>query len=377
MLVTFDKDLCANEFVNCRAFLDLGWRCQKTSEVGTSYGVIKDVELDFADEDIIKNLYSELEITSARRLDRRNNDETSSTAWVKSESVRLGFRGSVLPTHVFIHGLRVKVEPYIFPVTQCSRCWKFGHNLRMCPSKKVVCPKCTKNHANCESTAFRCVNCTGDHMALQKVCPVYKKERRVRELMAEFNCTYRKAQTMYVPPSPVPERDLSPAPSPVFPCLTTRKPPEPTAVTVEPQQSGKLMSDLFKTSSEGNSLKAAQSRKKYKRLRQPPRPPTPPAPMESEWSADKCSDRYGQDTHGQDNSEENSEPRSSTNKSKESSFMRLLIKFKNILFSRESLENKIRQAVLTISEWVISFVNNISGSTLMSTFMNVVINDYG
>lgn len=39
-------------------------------------------------------------------------------------------------------------------------------------------------------------------MALSRTCPIYLKERRLRELMAEFNCTYRKALSMYVPPEP-------------------------------------------------------------------------------------------------------------------------------------------------------------------------------
>lgn len=39
-------------------------------------------------------------------------------------------------------------------------------------------------------------------MALAKICPYYNKERKVRELMAENNCTYKKALTIYVQPSP-------------------------------------------------------------------------------------------------------------------------------------------------------------------------------
>ncbi|CAG4964661.1 unnamed protein product [Parnassius apollo] len=44
----------------------------------------------------------------------------------------------------------------------------------------------------------------GKHMAMAKICPVFLKEKRIRELMAEFNCSYKKALMLYVPPSPRP-----------------------------------------------------------------------------------------------------------------------------------------------------------------------------
>lgn len=95
--------------------------------------------------------------------------------------------------------LRIKVEPYIFPVSQCSRCWKLGHTMKRYPSNKIVCQKCTENHANCNTTTYKCVNCKGQHMSLLRSCPVYVKEKKLRELMSEYNCTYRRALTLYVP----------------------------------------------------------------------------------------------------------------------------------------------------------------------------------
>ncbi|KOB69917.1 reverse transcriptase [Operophtera brumata] len=168
ILITFDQEADADQFIQCKAFLDLGWRCQKTSEVGLSYGVIKNIDLDLAEEDIIKNLSCDVEIVSAKRLNKRKYKEDIAVGWEKCEAVRLAFKGASLPAYVFIYDMKVKVDPFVFPVTQCSRCWKFGHTRLQCPSKKVVCPKCTKSHENCEKTSFRCVNCTGSHMALEK-----------------------------------------------------------------------------------------------------------------------------------------------------------------------------------------------------------------
>lgn len=199
VFIQFECADSAEQLINCKPLQDLGWRCQKPMEVVISYGVIKDVELDLSEKDMLDVISSTFDLIAVKRLKRRNKD---STGWEESESVRLGFRGPSLPAWVYIYGMKINVDPYVFPVTQCSRCWRFGHSLRVCPTKKVVCPKCGKGHINCEATVFKCINCTGNHISLDRSCPAFKKEKRLRDLMAEFNCSYRKAVQMYVPPDP-------------------------------------------------------------------------------------------------------------------------------------------------------------------------------
>lgn len=59
--------------------------------------------------------------------------------------------------------------------------------------KKIVCPKCGGPHPNCETTRYVCVNCKGPHMSLDKTCPIFLKEKNIRKIMSQDNCTYRKA----------------------------------------------------------------------------------------------------------------------------------------------------------------------------------------
>lgn len=117
--------------------------------------------------------------------------------WRDSETVRFCFKSSILPQYIYGYDCRFKVEPYTFPVNQCSVCWKFGHIARMCPSSKKRCPKCCGEHENCETTKYRCMNCKGDHMAFEKICPVYLKEREIRQIMCEQNCTYKHTQVLW------------------------------------------------------------------------------------------------------------------------------------------------------------------------------------
>lgn len=198
----------AENLLKCDHLINLGWRFQRPLEVGLSYGVIKNIELELAEKDLIESITSTCEIANVKRLKRRADVEVG---WVDSESVRVGFRGPLLPAYIYIYDMQVRVEPYLFPVTQCSRCWRFGHTIRMCPSKRVYCPKCGGKHENCDTTTYKCLNCTKNHMTLNRKCPEYIKEKKMREIMAEFNVSYRKAITMYVPLQP-PTRERSRSP---------------------------------------------------------------------------------------------------------------------------------------------------------------------
>ncbi|KAF9418711.1 hypothetical protein HW555_004539 [Spodoptera exigua] len=215
LMVTFDNESNAEKMMNCKTFIDMGWRSQKSWEVAVSYGIIRDIELDLSIEDFLNNVSCDVKILSARRLNRRCNanecsdKDSNANGWTASESLRICFKGAHVPSHVNIFGMRAKVERYILPVTQCSKCWRFGHIAKMCKSTKVICPKCGGKHENCDTTSFVCVNCKANHLALDKQCPIYLKEKRLRELMNDFNCTYRKALLLYVPPSPTPSSQVN------------------------------------------------------------------------------------------------------------------------------------------------------------------------
>ncbi|XP_028159755.1 uncharacterized protein LOC114352369 [Ostrinia furnacalis] len=199
ILVNFENESSADKFLSCSVFDNLNWRRQKTSEVGLSYGIIRDIDLELSEEELGKYLISDKEIVSLKRLNRKNAD-----GWTFSETIRIGFKGPSTPNYVYLFDVKIKVDLYVFPVTQCAKCWRYGHSQKLCPANKIICPKCANYHSNCQTKTYKCVNCSGGHMALSKNCPIYKREKRIRELMSEYNCTYQKAISIYVPPSPQP-----------------------------------------------------------------------------------------------------------------------------------------------------------------------------
>ncbi|KAF9410584.1 hypothetical protein HW555_010383 [Spodoptera exigua] len=228
--IDVDNELIVDKIEKCQEFINNEWKVHRAMERNTSYGVIREVDLDLSEEDILERISCEkpIEIISLQRLKRRDR---AGEGWQPSESVRICFRGSYIPPVVYVDGLRIKVTPYLFPVSQCSKCWKYGHTYKKCPYNKVVCPKCGGNHNNCETEIFKCVNCGGQHMSLAKtLCPVFLREKKLRDLMMEFNCTYRKALTMYVPPSPANiDRDNTPLQSHPIPVSTANTQKESTS----------------------------------------------------------------------------------------------------------------------------------------------------
>lgn len=260
LLITFVDEISAEKFLLSPGFDELGWRRQKTWEIGFSYGIIRNIDIDLSEEELQKHISSEKELVSVKRLNRKNPD-----GWTPSETVQLRFKGSALPSHIYLHELKVAVENYVFPVSQCSKCWRFGHSAKMCPSHKIICPKCTGNHANCDKTIFKCVNCYGKHMALSKICPAYKKEKRIRELMSEYNCTYQKAQTVYVPPSPRSEQFSEFSPEVVMTKETTTQNLNATGFNMNTP----LYSDIVKTKPQTpTQVKSTSTNKKKQKKKQ-------------------------------------------------------------------------------------------------------------
>lgn len=194
VLIEFKDKENAEKLLQCKKFIELDYRCQMTNDVNITYGIVKEMDLDTNEEEMLKTLTCETDILAVKRLKRIDQNGQ----WIDSETVRFSFKGSVLPSYICGFGCRFRVDPYTFPVTQCSNCWKYGHLRRGCPSKRSFCPKCGEDHLNCESKTFTCVNCKGSHMALDKSCPTFLKEKEIRDIMRLENITYRKALHVYL-----------------------------------------------------------------------------------------------------------------------------------------------------------------------------------
>ncbi|CAH0721124.1 unnamed protein product, partial [Brenthis ino] len=74
IFVLFEEESDAEKMITSTALQEKGWKCYKTSEVGFSYGIIRDIELDLSEKDVQLSISSDLEIISVKRLFRRNDE---------------------------------------------------------------------------------------------------------------------------------------------------------------------------------------------------------------------------------------------------------------------------------------------------------------
>lgn len=348
------NELSAIKLQTCKDLLDMDWRFSRPDFKSYSYGVIKDVDLELTDEQL-KNCITcpdNFELVSLKRLQRRNINDSSKDLWVTSEAVRLCFKGDMLPAYVYTDGLRIKVEPFVFPVSQCSRCWKFGHTARVCPSKKELCPKCGNNHSNCDTQNFKCLNCDGPHMALSKTCPAFLKEKNLKNLMAEFNCTYRKALLLYVAPSP--HRDER-EPIRVVPTPVVFSEHE---INLTERSSSPLYAEVVKTEAvihNPRTQKDQQRTKSHEKTR---------VAKDDDWANWLPTETE----EARESNNDREEP-----KKREVHFDELLARLKNIIFlKRCTVGEKIQRAIKCCVEWLILVVvDNVSDWKMMKKLLDL------
>ncbi|XP_022825059.1 uncharacterized protein LOC111355417 [Spodoptera litura] len=194
VLILCQRKEDARKLLNCEKLKDMGLRCQLTQDMSVSYAVVKGIDLELSEEELMSIFNSNVEILSVKRLKRLNIEGK----WVDCESVRICFKSQRLPEYIYAYDCRFAVEAYVFPVTQCSGCWQFGHIVKYCPSKTILCPKCGGKHENCETKDFKCLNCKGNHFVLDKTCPAFVKEKTIRKIMSEEQITYRRALQRYL-----------------------------------------------------------------------------------------------------------------------------------------------------------------------------------
>ncbi|XP_058814398.1 uncharacterized protein LOC131678340 [Topomyia yanbarensis] len=91
-----------------------------------------------------------------------------------SDSFRVTFAGSALPSYVEVGGARLPVRLFVPRVMNCSNCKQLGHTATYC-SNKQRCGKCGERHADdtCSRPAEKCVYC-GENPHALLTCPTYK-----------------------------------------------------------------------------------------------------------------------------------------------------------------------------------------------------------
>lgn len=190
-------------------------------------------------------------------------------------------------------------------------------------------------------------------MALDRICPAYIKEKTIRELMSDYNCTYRKALLAYVP------RDEISSTNKISKSVSVRLDHDITKIIpVQSLPNSPSYAEIVKTKAvienPPNSYRKSPTFpiKKNTHLRK----------REIKRQQAKHTDPWTQCSLPEYNSEDevngdNKKPKKEKQREREVSFNELLSKIKAIIFFKNcSLQIKVKQIISVLVEWLIIVV---------------------
>lgn len=192
-------------------------------------------------------------------------------------------------------------------------------------------------------------------MALDKMCSVYKKEKRIREIMSEFNCPYKKAVSMYVHPSPD-THIVNSTPSAkdyvyMPPCTIDASPSYSEVLKMPPEN--------YKAVSPSQNVKKSRAKKKKKRVQFF-------EDVYADFSTDSEIDLENKNETPCTTSEEENKRREEYQKL----IQDLLNKLKNIIFNNNlKITSKLKQIAKTLIECLtLVVINFCSGLPMIKQF---------
>lgn len=148
----------------------------------SSDGLIRVVELDLPDDEILKCLTSPFPVRQVKRLG------------ASSPLVKITFNNASLPTSVKIGHVIIPVFPFKERALQCYHCFRFGHIASACDSPKL-CSRCGASHeGSCAAASPFCVNCGKDHDASSSSCQMRQRETAISRYKHDHHVTHREAR---------------------------------------------------------------------------------------------------------------------------------------------------------------------------------------
>ncbi|KAK5641935.1 hypothetical protein RI129_010482 [Pyrocoelia pectoralis] len=168
-------------------------------------GIIKMVDTYFETEFLKNNIQSPVKVTEVQRMVRKVVQSDGSHEIRPRQMIIVTFVGDTIPANVQINLVNFPVEPYIYPVVQCLKCFRYGHIQKLCRSKERKCKTCAKVHEdgiNCEENDVFCVNCkSNDHPSISRNCPVYSTQLQIKKVMSAGKTTFKEAEALVKNPA--------------------------------------------------------------------------------------------------------------------------------------------------------------------------------
>lgn len=195
--ITFRK--AADNFLKMEDFLWIHkMKAFIPSNLTERVGVLRYVPKDLSNEEIYKSMVCDAEVVSIKRFMRKVEGKL-----VPLNTISVTFASTTLPQYAYIKLFRYEVKTYIPPLLQCYKCLKFNHSAKVCRGEQH-CSSCAGRHSyrDCDVEEVVCINCSGNHLAISRECPIKKQkieERKAKYLRQQMQQSY--ATVVNTPPT--------------------------------------------------------------------------------------------------------------------------------------------------------------------------------
>lgn len=204
--LSFNSHTSANDFLNNKILNENHLKAFIPSFTITRVGIVRGIPTEWTPDEIIENISTPIgcgAILKVRRLNYKVMVE-GSPVWKPTQSVVIYFDGQILPKRIYICFNSLPVDLYIFPTIQCYNCCRYGHTKMQCRSKPR-CYRCGQEHngesCKVDDDCIQCCLCSGSHIATNRICPEFKRQKDIKVYMAQNCVSYSEALKLHPPAS--------------------------------------------------------------------------------------------------------------------------------------------------------------------------------
>ena len=157
-------------------------------------GTLYSETLSNSTEEELMECLHEQGVIKVERIKRREYGEL-----VDTHRYILTFNRTELPSLIRLTDWHHEpIDLYIPPPLRCNRCQRLSHTKKFCSRTETTCSSCgTDGHTShdCQNE-LHCVNCDGDHSALDKQCPLYQFKCEVIATHTRLRIPFGDAEAM-------------------------------------------------------------------------------------------------------------------------------------------------------------------------------------
>lgn len=201
--INFSNKDKANQLINDNNLVIDNLKAYVPDQFVQRIGIVKNIDTEISDDELMEHLSCKngIQIKEITRFLKKTKDENNMDIQIKLRTLKITFQGQLLPDEVEIYNVKRKVLPYLFTVTQCFGCGRYGHTKKNCKNKKKTCANCgEEEHKNPEEKCTRksyCVNCKGSHKSTDKECAEFIRQSAMKKLMSLNNLSYWEANEKF------------------------------------------------------------------------------------------------------------------------------------------------------------------------------------